>query len=125
MSGESILVVEDNEKNRKLVRVVLKARGYNVLEAEDAKSALGQLENDNPDLILMDMGLPGMDGMELTRQIKKNKNTKNIPIIAVTAHAMKGAKEKILDAGCDDYISKPIDINEFPKVVEKILKNPK
>lgn len=123
MSGESILVVEDNEKNRKLIKVVLKARGYKVLEAEDAKSALGQLGNGNPDLILMDMGLPGIDGMELTRRIKKNENTKNIPIIAVTAHAMKGAKEKILEAGCDDYISKPIDINEFPKVVEKILKN--
>ena len=125
MPGKCILVVEDNEKNRKLVRVVLKARGYDIVEAEDAKSALGQLENVNPDLILMDMGLPGIDGMELTRRIKKDENTKNIPIIAVTAHAMKGAKERILDAGCDDYISKPIDINEFPKVVEKILKNSK
>ncbi|MGR3318719.1 MAG: response regulator [Candidatus Anammoxibacter sp.] len=125
MAGETILVVEDNEKNRKLIRVVLKAKGYNIIEAEDAETALDQLKKDIPDLILMDIGLPEMDGFELTRQIKRDKTTKNVPIIAVTAHAMKGEKEKMLDAGCDDYVSKPIDINEFSKTVEKVLNDKK
>ncbi|MGR3221279.1 MAG: response regulator [Candidatus Anammoxibacter sp.] len=121
MAGETILVVEDNEKNRKLIRVVLKAKGYNIVEAGDAETALQMLETDIPDLILMDVGLPKMDGLELTKLVKCGETTKDIPIIAVTAHAMLGAKEKMIEAGCDGYISKPIDIHEFPKTVAKVL----
>lgn len=121
MAGEKILIIEDNDKNRKLVRVVLKARGYEIVEAADARTALEVLQHDMPDLILMDMGLPEMDGFELTGMIKRNKTMRNIPIIAVTAHAMKGEKEKFLEGGCDEYVSKPIDINKFPAIVERIL----
>ena len=125
MAGETILVIEDNEKNRKLIKVVLKARGYKIIEAEDAETAMDQLKKDIPDLILMDIGLPEMDGFELTRLIKRDKTTKDVPIIAVTAHAMKGEKEKTLEAGCDDYVSKPIDINEFQKTVARVLNDKK
>ncbi|MGR3176616.1 MAG: response regulator [Candidatus Anammoxibacter sp.] len=125
MAGETILVIEDNEKNRKLIKVVLKAKGYKIIEAEDAETAMDQLKKDIPDLILMDIGLPGMDGFELTRLIKRDKTTKDVPIIAVTAHAMKGEKEKTLEAGCDDYVSKPIDINEFQKTVARVLNDKK
>lgn len=122
MPGEKILVVEDNEKNRKLIRVILKSKGYELIEADDAEKALELLNNNlRPDLILMDIGLPGMDGLELTRQIKQNELTKNIPVIAVTAHAMRGDEEKILAAGCDNYISKPIKVGEFPGTIEELL----
>lgn len=124
MSGKKILIIEDNEKNRKLIKVILKAKGYYTMEAEDARSALDQLKREPPDLILMDIGLPEIDGLELTKQIKQDASTKNIPIIAVTAHAMAGEKEKVLKAGCDAYISKPIDTNELPIIIEKFL-NPK
>lgn len=125
MPGERILVVEDNEKNRKLIRVVLKAKGYEIIEAEDAETAINYLKTNVPDLILMDIGLPGLDGLQLTRQIKQNETTKKIPVIAVTAHAMRGDEEKILGAGCDDYISKPINVGEFPLTIARILENSK
>ena len=121
MSGEKILVVEDNDKNRKLIRIVLKSKNYEILEACDANKALELLETWIPDLILMDIGLPGMDGLELTRQLKQTESTKDVPIIAVTAHAMMGDEEKILAAGCDDYISKPIKVGEFPATIEGFL----
>lgn len=122
MPGKKILIVEDNEKNRKLIKVILKAKGYYTMEAEDARAALDQLKRETPDLILMDIGMPEIDGLELTRQIKQDESTKNIPIIAVTAHAMTGEKEKVLKAGCDAYISKPIDTNELPITIEKFLR---
>ena len=125
MPGERILVVEDNEKNRKLIRVVLKAKGYEIIEAEDAETAINYLKTNVPDLILMDIGLPGLDGLQLTRQIKQNEATKKIPVIAVTAHAMCGDEEKILGAGCDDYISKPINVGEFPLTIARVLENSK
>ncbi len=122
MAGEKILIVEDNEKNRKLVRVILKNKGYTIIEAEDAEKALSLLESVVPDIVLMDIGLPRMDGLEATRIIKLNKLTMNLPVIAVTAHAMHGDEEKILAAGCDDYISKPINVGEFPTIIETLLK---
>lgn len=118
-----VLVVEDNDRNRRLVKVVLKARGYKVIEAVTAEEAMTKLNNEHIDLILMDIQLPEMDGLELTRNIKRNLDTKDIPIIALTAYAMKGDREKFLAAGCDDYISKPIDTQMLPKVVAKFLKN--
>ncbi len=121
MAGKTILIVEDNERNRKLVKVILRAKGYVILEAEDASSAFCELEKTIPDMILMDIGLPQMSGLELTKQIKKREEIKGVPIVALTAHAMIGDREGILAAGCDDYISKPIDINEFPKTIAEIL----
>ncbi len=120
-----ILVVEDNEKNRKLIRVVMNSKGYEIVEADDSVSALEMLAQETPDIILMDIGLPGMDGLELTKKIKQDESTKDIPIIAVTAHAMHGDEEKILEAGCNGYISKPINVAEFPTAIEKALQEAK
>jgi CheY-like chemotaxis protein len=118
-----ILVVEDNDRNRRLIRIVLKAKGYEVIEAVTAEEAIVQLKNEPIDLILMDIQLPKMDGLELTKKIKDNPNTKDIPIIALTAYAMKGDREKFLDAGCDGYIGKPIDTQELPEVVANFLED--
>lgn len=105
-----ILVIEDQALNRKVVRIVLQSEGYEVIEAVDAAEALTCLETSVPALILMDIALPGQSGEELTRQIKSDPNWCNIPIIALTAAAMSGDRERLLKAGCDDYLSKPIDI---------------
>ncbi|MCF6149662.1 MAG: response regulator [Candidatus Kuenenia sp.] len=122
MTNKNVMVVEDNEKNRKLMRVVLKAKGYSVIEATTGEEALNLLKEQTPDIILMDIQLPGIDGLTLIRQIKADPGKKNIPIIAVTAHAMKGDEQKILDSGCDAYVSKPVDTRELPVMVEKYLK---
>lgn len=116
-----ILVVEDNDRNRRLIRIVLKAKGYEVIEATSAEEAIVQLNNEIIALILMDVQLPKMDGLELTQKIKENPDTKDIPIIALTAYAMKGDREKFLTAGCDGYIGKPIDTQELPKIVARFL----
>ena len=122
MSDKNVMVVEDNEKNRKLMRVVLKAKGYNVIEAATGEEALKLLKNQKPDIILMDIQLPGIDGLTLIKQIKASVVTKDIPIIAVTAYAMKGDEQKILDTGCNAYVSKPINTQELPLIVEKYIK---
>ncbi len=122
MSDKNVMVVEDNEKNRKLMRVVLKAKGYNIIEAATGEEALNLLKNQKPDIILMDIQLPGIDGLTLIKQIKASVITKDIPIIAVTAYAMKGDEQKILDTGCDAYVSKPINTQELPRIVEKYIK---
>jgi len=122
MSDKNVMVVEDNEKNRKLVRVVLKAKGYNIIEAATGEEALNLLKNQKPDIILMDIQLPGIDGLTLIKQIKASVITKDILIIAVTAYAMKGDEQKILDTGCDAYVSKPINTQELPLIVEKYIK---
>jgi len=118
-----ILVVEDNDRNRRLIRIVLKSKGYEVIEAVTAEEAIVQLNNEPIDLILMDIQLPKMDGLALAKEIKKNPNTKDIPIIALTAYAMKGDREKFLAAGCDGYIGKPVDTQELPNIVAKFLEN--
>lgn len=122
MSDKNVMVVEDNEKNRKLMRVVLKAKGYNVIEATTGEEALNLLKNQKPNIILMDIQLPGIDGLTLIKQIKADSVTKEIPIIAVTAYAMKGDEQKILDTGCEAYMSKPINTQELPLVIEKYIK---
>lgn len=119
---QTILVVEDNDRNRRLMRIVLKAKGYEVMEATTGKEALDYLSTQTPDLILMDIQLPRTDGLTLTKEIKSNAQTKDIPIIAVTAYAMKGDKERMLEAGCDDYISKPIDTQKLPLIIAEILR---
>lgn len=122
MPDKNVMVVEDNEKNRKLMRVVLKAKGYNIIEAATGEEALNLLKNQKPDIILMDIQLPGIDGLTLIKQIKASVITKDIPIIAVTAYAMKGDEQKILDTGCNAYVSKPINTQELPLIVEKYIK---
>ena len=121
MSAKRILVVEDLEMNRKVVRIVLKAKGYEVLEAIDAEEALTMLQDGLPDLILMDIGLPGISGDELTRLIKANAEWCHVPIIALTAAAMKWEQERFRDAGCDDYISKPVDTHALVDLVKHYL----
>jgi len=121
MAGEPVLVVDDNSQNLKLVRVLLRTEGYEVRTAVDAEAALGELEAFTPRLILMDLQLPGMDGLELTRKLKADPARRDIAIIAVTAYAMKGDEEKARAAGCDGYVAKPIDIVTLPRMVREHL----
>lgn len=117
-----ILVVDDNPTNLKLVSDVLESSGYEVLKAEDAEAALVVLEQARPRLILMDIALPGMDGLTLTRKLKSDPATRDIRIIALTAFAMKGDDAKAREAGCDGYITKPIDTRALPGLVAEVLK---
>jgi len=117
-----ILVVDDNPMNRKLACDLLEMEGHVALAAEDAASALAALESGPPpDLVLMDIGLPGMDGLELTRCLRVSERHATLPIVALTAFAMKGDEEKALAAGCDGYIAKPIDTRRFPSQVMAFL----
>jgi CheY-like chemotaxis protein len=116
-----ILVVEDNPVNLKLASDVLAFEGYEILKAVDAEEAQGVLADTLPDLILMDIALPGMDGLTLTRKLKAGKRTRGIRIVALTAFAMKDDDQKALDAGCDGYITKPIDTRKLPGQVAEIL----
>ncbi|MCE2401494.1 response regulator [Candidatus Poribacteria bacterium] len=120
-SPKSILVIEDQALNRKVVRIVLQSEGYEVIEAINAAEALACLEANVPALILMDIALPGQSGEELTRQIKADPEKCSIPIIALTAAAMSGDRERLLKAGCDDYLSKPIDTQELLERVAHYL----
>ena len=122
MAGERILLVEDNPMNRRVSEFLLKAQGYIVDEARDGQEALDKIKVAPPDLILMDLQLPGLDGFAATRMIKQGVATKNIPIVALTAYAMSGDAERALAAGCDGYITKPIDPDEFHKIVAGYLK---
>lgn len=121
-SSPKILVVEDNQDNREMVVKVLKFNGYQVVEAVDGEEAIEKARTEYPDLILLDIFLPKMDGYEATRRLKGDTSLRNIPIIALTAHAMKGSMEEALAAGCDGYISKPIDVRELPKQIQHFLK---
>ncbi len=113
MAGKKILVVEDNAVNRRLAEFLLRSNGYRVTEASTAQEAFELLKADRPDLILMDIQLPGMDGLEATRKLKENPATRDIPVVAVTSYAMTGDREKALAAGCAGYITKPIDKTTF------------
>jgi len=117
MAGETILIVDDNETNLKLVRVILVAEGYQVKSAADAEEALATLAGFHPRVILMDIQLPGMDGLTLTRHLRNDPAYADVIIIALTAYAMKGDEEKALAAGCDGYITKPIEPDLLPKAI--------
>jgi len=112
-----ILLIEDNEMNRDMLSRRLIRKGFEVVIAEDGQKGLDMTQSEKPDLVLMDMSLPVVDGWEATRRLKASEETKHIPIIALTAHAMAGDREKTLKAGCDDYDTKPI---ELPRLLEKI-----
>lgn len=112
-----ILLVEDNEMNRDMLSRRLKRKGFDVVSAVDGARGVSMAQEESPDLILMDISLPVMDGLQATRQLKATPTTKAIPIIALTAHAMAGDREKCLEAGCNDYATKPV---EFPQLLAKI-----
>jgi len=121
-SAPKILVVEDNQDNREMVVKVLKFNGYQVIEAVDGEEAIEKAKTEVPALILLDIYLPKMDGYEVAKRLKGDTGLKGIPVIALTAHAMKGNREQALAAGCDGYIPKPIDIRELPKQIQHFLK---
>src|SRR5436190_22279792 len=117
----TILYVEDNIDNRTLVRRILLSEDYSLIEAINAADALKVLENTKPDLILMDINMPDMDGYTLTARIKSMPGFASVPILALTANVMRGDKEKTLEAGCDGYIQKPLDIDQLTREIEKFL----
>ena len=121
MTTKTILVVEDNELNMKLVRGLIKIGKYRMLEAIDAESGIEQIREQRPDLVLMDIQLPGMDGLSATKIIKEDPSLKDIPIVALTSYAMQGDEEKALEAGCTGYIAKPIDTRKFLETISKYL----
>lgn len=121
MAGERILLVEDNPQNRRLAQFLLKAHGYCVFEAATGEEALELARAHLPSLILMDLQLPGVDGYAVTRRLKEDATTTAIPVVALTAYAMRGDREKALAAGCDGYIPKPIDTKEFPAAVQRYV----
>jgi two-component system cell cycle response regulator DivK len=124
MAGELILVVEDNEKNRKLVRDVLAVKGYRLLETETGEDGLRLAREQHPALILMDIQLPGIDGIETLRRLRADPATATIPVVAVTASAMTQDRQKIMVAGFDGYQAKPISIRPFLELVREVLDRP-
>jgi two-component system, cell cycle response regulator DivK len=121
MAGEPVLIVEDNPANLKLIRVLLAEKGYTVRTATDAEEAISVLATFQPRLILMDIQLPGMNGLELTQRLKSEPATRDVVIIALTAYAMEDVEEKALSAGCAGFIPKPVDILALLKIVEGSL----
>jgi two-component system, cell cycle response regulator DivK len=124
MAGERVLVVEDNEKNMKLFRDVLKATGYRTLEATTGRQAVTLAAEHAPDLVLMDIQLPDIDGVEALSRLRANERTASIPVLALTAQAMHGDRERFLAAGFDGYISKPLNVVEFVGVVRQHCDGP-
>jgi two-component system cell cycle response regulator DivK len=118
----TILYVEDNQDNRVLVRRVLEAAGYRVLEAADGRAGIEMATAERPALILMDISLPGVDGFQVTAQLKAMQELRDVPIIALTANVMRGDRERTLEAGCSGYIQKPIDIDLLPEQVVAFLR---
>jgi CheY-like chemotaxis protein len=116
-----ILLVEDNEMNRDMLTRRLERKGYEVVIAVDGKAGVDMASSASPDIILMDLSLPVMDGWEATRQIKADPATQSIPVIALTAHAMAGDEKKALEAGCDDYDTKPVDLKRLLGKIENLL----
>ncbi len=121
MTAAPILIVDDNPQNLKLARVLLSSEGYEVRTAVNAEDALAAMEAFAPRVILMDVQLPGMDGLALTRRLKSDPRHEKIIIIALTAFAMKGDREKALAAGCDEYVSKPLDTEALPRLIAELL----
>lgn len=124
MAGELILIVEDNPKNLKLIRDVLRYRGYATIEAETAEAGIELTGTERPSLILMDVNLPGIDGRAAVKALKANASLRDIPVVALTAFAMKGDREALLAEGFDGYIAKPIDVKEIARLVQGYLDRP-
>ncbi len=120
---KTVLIVEDNELNMKLFKDLLEAHGINTLETRDGSQVMDIAKQNQPDLILMDIQLPEISGLDVTKMLKADDEVKHIPVIAVTAFAMKGDEQKIREGGCEDYISKPITVSHFIEVIQKYLGN--
>ena len=116
-----ILYVEDDFANRILVRRILTAEGHEIVEASNAEEAMAALQQNTPDLILMDINMPEVDGFTLTKRIKSNPSWQHIPVVALTANVMKGDRERVLQAGCDGYIQKPLDVDALPRQIASFL----
>lgn len=121
MGNKKVLIVEDNELNMKLFHDLLEAHGVDTLETRDGREVLDIAREHKPDLILMDIQLPEVSGLDVTRWLKDDQDLRSIPVIAVTAFAMKGDEQKIREGGCEDYISKPISVSSFMSVIQKHL----
>jgi two-component system, cell cycle response regulator DivK len=119
---KKILVVDDNNDSRELVVKVLKNQGYEMIEAIDGEDALEKAVSEKPDLILMDISIPKINGYEVTKRLKSLDEVKKIPVVALTAHAMRGDRAKALEAGCEGYISKPINVRELPAQIKSYLR---
>ena len=117
----TVLVVEDNDMNMQLVEYLLEEGGFTIMKATSGEEALRVTSEQPPDLILMDIHLPGMDGLSVVKQMKEDARTQRIPILALTAHAMRGDRDRFLQAGCDGYISKPIDVKSFIPAIQRYL----
>jgi len=118
---EKILIVEDSPQNMRLLEMVLGAKGYTLLEATDGEEGLDMAMREQPDLIIMDIQLPKMDGLEVTRKLRETPAFSHTPIIGITAYAMKGDRERVIESGCDAYLSKPISTRELPEVIAQML----
>jgi CheY-like chemotaxis protein len=119
--SKKILIVEDDPRNLKMIQMTLRPYGYSLLEATDGEEALKVARSDKPDLIIMDLRLPKVSGLEVTRQLRQMSDFSHIAIIAITAYAMKGDKEKAISAGCDAYLAKPINTRELPGLITEML----
>ncbi|MQA64416.1 MAG: response regulator [Alphaproteobacteria bacterium] len=120
--SQKILIVEDNELNMKLFHDLLEAHGYTTIQTRNGMEAVGLARTHRPDLILLDIQLPEISGLEVTRQLKQDDELKDIPVVAVTAFAMKGDEEKIREGGCQAYIAKPISVSTFMETIQTVLK---
>lgn len=118
----TVLIVEDNERNMRLMRLLLRPLGYTLLEAVDGNTALATLATTTPDIILVDIQLPDVDGLEITRRLRKEPRFATTPIVALTAYAMPGDREMFLRAGCTGYVAKPIDTRAFPEIITAFLR---
>ncbi len=118
---EKILIVEDNPQNMRLLEMVLRAKNYTLLKATDGEEALDMALREQPDLIIMDIQLPKVNGLEVTRKLRNTPAFSHTPIIAITAYAMKGDKERVIESGCDAYLSKPINTRELPEMIGEML----
>ena len=118
---EKILIVEDNPLHTKLIEMTLRTKNYTLLKATDGEKALDIARKERPDLIIMDLNLPGMTGFEVTKKLRENPAFSQTPIIAITAYAMKRDREMVIESGCDAYLSKPIDTRELPGVITELL----
>jgi len=116
-----ILIVEDNPVHTRLIEMTLRAKNYTLLKATNGEEALDIAIRERPDLILMDLNLPEMTGFEVTKKLRENPTFSHTPIIAITAYAMRGDRERVIESGCDAYLTKPIDTHELPKVIAEML----
>ncbi len=119
--SKTILIVEDDDLNMKLMNDLLRANGYETVRTKDGREALPLAREHHPDLVIMDIQLPGISGLDATREIKADADLRHIPVVAVTAFALRGDEEKMREGGCDDYIAKPISVSEFLRKVASLL----